>query len=102
VEYFSRYPNDRVQSVFNPGQLVSPPYGAFNMYLMDASLGWIAAASDLVRLFEFIADGTMGRKDNTLIGEGNMFSMSERTMLLSNDTVKEMLARPRYTNASVW
>lgn len=88
VEYFSRYPHDRVQSIFNASELVPPPYGGFNMAVIDSSCGWISSASDLVRLVESLADPS---------------SISRSSVaLLSNSTVQQMLTRPSYTSASVW
>ena len=60
-----RHPNDKVQSVFNVSQLVSPAYDAFNLSLMDSSLEWISSASDMVRLFESIADAAVQLKQGT-------------------------------------
>jgi len=100
--------------VFNDGQLVSPPYGAFNMALIDSSLGWISSASDLVRLFKCIVDGRRVSRytERQVIGHRALGFTEKQVIghraprftqaLVSSERVKEMLAKPRYTNASVW
>lgn len=87
VEYFSRYPHDRTQSVLNSTQLVSPPYGGFNMAVIDSSCGWISSSSDLVRLVESLSS------DPASISRSSV-------AILSNSTVQQMLARPSYTTGT--
>ena len=68
-------------SVFDGRTLVPPPYGGFDLSIMEASCGWIASASDLVRLFDSLE------------------------AFLSNATIAEMLSRPSYPaarSASAW
>lgn len=52
MEYFSRYPANRVLSVFPEEGEVSPPYGGFCLENMDASSGWLASAAELAKLVD--------------------------------------------------
>ncbi len=68
-------------SVFTPGEKVSPPYGAWCLEAMDAHGGWISSASDLVRF-------AMGCDEAAAEPNWN------RKTLLSRAMIDEMFARP--------
>ena len=72
VEYFSRYPANRVLSVFPEDGEVSPPYGGFCLENMDASSGWLASAAELAKLIDSIS------------------------LLLRKPTIEMMLGAPSY------
>ena len=50
VKYYDFPGAPLVDSVYGAGQRIPFPYGGFNIEAMDAHGGWIASASDLVRL----------------------------------------------------
>jgi CubicO group peptidase (beta-lactamase class C family) len=68
-------------SVFAPGEKVSPPYGAWHLEAMDAHGGWIASAPDLVR-FAMGCDETAAEPS------------SMRKSLLTRSLIEEMFSKP--------
>ncbi len=70
-----------VDSVFMPGEKVSPPYGAWHLEAMDSHGGWIASAPDLVRF-------AMG------CDEAAAEPTSNRQSLLTRPMIDEMFSQP--------
>ena len=80
VRYYVQ-PPVTVESVFAPGQLVDPPYGAWNLEAMDSHGGWIASAPDLVRF-------AMG------CDEAATEANSKRSSLLTRTFIDELFSMP--------
>lgn len=110
AEYFSRYPNDKTESVVENDRLVAPPYGRLNMALLDSTCGWISTASDIVRLLQAITPPTtlilptVRNTSNELTPPTASIESTGR--LLANETIQMMLSRPDYvartSKMSIW
>ena len=68
--------------------MVAPPYGAFCLENMDSSGGWIASASDLLRML----DSLNGTTPEVASGGG----------VLQKETLRLMLSRPDHETRRAW
>lgn len=76
VTYYPSPGAKEVPSVYNPQERVPSPYGGFHLGAMDAHGGWIATASDLVRLLTAV-DGFDTRPD--LLSRASISAMTATT-----------------------
>jgi len=74
VNYYPSSGAKKVPSVYKHKERVPSPYGGFHLEAMDAHGGWIATASDLIRLLTAV-DGFDTRPD--LLSQASISAMTE-------------------------
>ena len=88
MTYYSNRRARDVKSVLPEDGMVSPQYGGFFLENMDSSGGWIASASDLLRLLDSL--------------NGTGFDGANSGGVLRNETLRLMLSRPEHETRRAW
>ena len=81
VEYYNNREPALMDSVFQQESQVVPQYGSFTMENTGAYGGWVACAADLVAIMDSL-----------------VMEYEDCGHILTADSVKLMLQRPRYTS----